>query len=206
MVMLAVGSIGFTISANSATPKEQPKEAKVEKDKKNPSKLSAQELFKKASKLYESSDSEEDRKQAFELALEGAKKKHAESQLLVSLMYEIGEGVELDTEEAEKWRNEAAKNGSIDAKGIIAVMNIAQDLDQLEVAKFKPLAEEAYKSGSAFGLAAMAYVIHDGYGVEADKKKGQELLMQAMSKPYEALNFFERIYLPDIQELVLEIE
>lgn len=163
-------------------------------------------MFEEAARLYESSADTEIRNKAFQLALASAEKGNADAQLLVSLMYEIGEGVGVDVDIAEQWRQKAAKNGHIDAKGIIALMGIAQDLDKQNIEKFKPYADEAYASGSIFGLASMAFVIHDGYGVEANEQEGKVLLLKAMSRPTNELNFFERIYLEDIQSLVLEIE
>src|SRR5690606_11809263 len=113
------------------------------------------------------------------------KKGNSNAQLLASVMYELGEGVEMDVDEAKKWRLQAAEKGNVDAKGVVALMGIAQDFDKINIKKHKPYAEEAYKTGSIFGVAAMAYIYFDGYGVEVDEAKGRKILMQAMSKPQE---------------------
>lgn len=211
-ILVVVGSMSFTISANSATtqangnaPLTAENIAKIEKSAK---KLSGAELFKKASVEFEQAfNGGGNYDLSYIYAKQGAAKKNADAQLLLSLMYEMGYGVAMDTDVAEEWRTKAANNGSLDAKGIIAIMGIAQDLDQENVAKFKPYAEEAFKTGSIFGKAAMAYVLHDGYGgEEPEPVEGQKLLLEAMSQPMEKLNFFERIYLNDIRELVLQIE
>lgn len=209
-MMIAMGSISFTISANASNgyTEKQASSAKTTADSKAKyKKLSGEQLFSKAAEAYEKAMNDDAYQVAYEYALAGAKKNNKDAQLLLSLLYEMGNGVEMDVEVAEEWRTKAAKNGSMDAKGVIAIMGIAQDLDQENVKKFKPYAEEAYKAGSIFGLAAMAFVLHDGYGGQEPKPlEGEAMLRKAMTKPADQLNFFERIYLSDIQELSLEIE
>lgn len=211
-LMVVVGSISFTIPANAASKvvedQSTTKKTGIESEKEL-KKLSGAQLFVKATEAYgkaKAKAEDGDYKVAYMYALEGAKKKNADAQLLLSLLYQVGYGVELNVDAAAEWRKKAAKNGSIDAKGVIAVMGIAQDLNQQHVKELKPYAEEAFKADSIFGLAAMAYVLHDGYGGDEPKEQeGRMLLMKAMSKSDDQLNFFERIYIDDIRQLSLEI-
>lgn len=209
---IALSTLSFSIVAHADSASQisgkaanSTKEINLIDVAKKAKKLSGKVLFEESSALYEKSAAYQDRQIAFVYALEGAKKGNSNAQLLTSVMYEIGEGVEMDVDEAKKWRLQAAEKGNVDAKGVVALMGIAQDFDKIDIKKLKPYAEEAYKTGSIFGVATMAYIYFDGYGVEVDKVKGRKLLMQAMSKPQEEMNFFEKIYISDIQQLVLDV-
>jgi Sel1 repeat len=125
---------------------------------------SASDLLKEAEELFNVGKNEE----AFELYLKAAKKGSIEAQSTVGFMYEIGDGINKDVNEAVKWYTKAAEQGDVqsqDALGYIYLHGEDIEKDYKQALKWYQLAAKSNYPRSQYYLGKM-YL--DGQGVEQD--------------------------------------
>jgi TPR repeat protein len=113
------------------------------------------------------------------LAKEGDNK----AQYNVALMYENGQGVKVDLNQAKKWYEKAAKGGN--AKAAYNLARLYQSLEgkvphAIEMARY--WYEKAVEGGINQAYNNLATLYLEGKGVPKDSKKALELLQKAASE------------------------
>lgn len=110
--------------------------------------------------------------------LKAAKQGFARSQNELGLLYEDGEGVEQDNEQAKYWFELAAKNGHAGGMNNLAAVYMLEGHSEKAVPWFQRSADLGYVEA----LYNLAMCYKDGKGVKKNLNKAKELLQTAAEK------------------------
>ncbi len=142
---------------------------------------SAEELFNIGYEAYQNANSDSKMlNEAFKAFKSAADKGDAASMYYLGRMYEEGDGVVMNGNEAFGYYEKSSDAGYAPAKFSLAMIYLGEEDDEKAFNLFK----EASESGDAQSTAALGSMYHEGFGVEADLDEAYRLYKVAYEAGY----------------------
>ena len=121
-----------------------------------------------------------------EMIIHNAERGDVDAQYRLGVMYDFGEGVNQDSEQARHWFEKAAEQGDANAQYFLGVKydfgeGVNQDSEQARY-----WFEKAAEQGNTDAQIGLGLIYQNGHGVRQNKRKAKEFFGQACDKGEQA--------------------
>ena len=121
-----------------------------------------------------------------EMIIHNAERGDVDAQYRLGVMYDFGQGVNQDSEQARHWFEKSAKQSHVFAQLFLAALYYNGEGVQQDYVQARYWFEKAAEQGDADAQIGLGLIYQNGHGVRQNKRKAKEFFGQACDKGEQA--------------------